>query len=78
MWHNGIELHARCCLESPKENGCLEEPGIQRTVILKSTLRKQDWKVRIEFEWLKIGQNGGLREHGNEYLDRTKSGEFLT
>jgi hypothetical protein len=37
----------------------LENPGVDRKIIIKSIFKKQDWGIEM-FIWLKMGTGGGM------------------
>jgi hypothetical protein len=44
----------------PEEKKPFQRPGVERRIILKWTLKKEDGKARTRFIWLRIETSGGL------------------
>jgi hypothetical protein len=49
-------MHTEFYTKNLKERDCFEELSLDRSIILKCTLKKQDGKVLADFIWLRIGR----------------------
>jgi hypothetical protein len=59
------------------KNGPLERPGVDGTMILKWTLKKEGVRVWTGLNWFGVGSSGGFCEHGNESLGPIKERTIL-
>ena len=60
-----------------RERDHLEDPGIDRSIILRWIFSKWDVGTWTGTSWLRIRKGGGSCECGNELSGSIKCGEFL-
>jgi hypothetical protein len=60
-----------------KERNHLEDPGVDRMIILRWIIRKWDVGAWTGSRWLRIGTGGGTCEFDNEPSGSIKCVEFL-
>jgi hypothetical protein len=66
-----------CIFFNLSERDYLEDPGVDRRIILIWIFRKWDVRVWTVLIWLRIGTVAGFCECGNEPSGSIKCGEFL-
>jgi hypothetical protein len=67
----------RVLVGKPGERDNLGEPGSDGRIMLRWIFRKWDVGVRTGSSWLRVGQEAGTCECGNELLGSIKCVEFL-
>ena len=79
LWYvrETVKVHTEICWADLRERDHLEHVGLNGRIILKWIFKKWDGELWALLIWLRVGQEAGYCECGNELSGSIKCGEFL-